>query len=428
MYDLIRRLRLPLVALLLTATVLALLVQPAPSHAQTRSLKVIGYFPYYNIYDKETPYLVTNIPGDKLTHINYAWLDVSAAGQCVSADNWADTGFRYEGDKTNERLRGNFKQLGLLKGRYPKLQVILSVGGWEYSKNLSTAAADEQSRARFAKSCITLMRQYNFDGLDLDWRYPVAGGKTGNLNKAEDFENYPLLLKAIRTQLDAQGERDKRQYSLSISAPPTEVFYKHFSLDDIQAQVDWITLVGFNFEGTWSDRARPQAPLYGSPRDPRGEPTAAEFSIDGAVKAYLDQGVPASKLVLGIGFLGQVWRIGTPGDYFGMYAPVEGIPVGTRAGGQLFYRDILPLLSDSSYIRYFDTLTKTPWLFNQERRIVVSYEDEESLAAKSAYVQQMGLGGVNLWELNYDSKSTLISAMYRLLNPANPASAPTPTP
>lgn len=87
--------------------------------------------------------------------------------------------------------------------------------------------------------------------------------------------------------------------------------------------------------------------------------------------------------------------------------------------------NILPLLSDSSYIRYFDNLTKTPWLFNQERRIVVSYEDEESLAAKSAYVQQMGLGGVNLWELNYDSESTLISAVYRLFNPAL---APTLTP
>src|SRR5690606_26275570 len=143
--------------------------------------RIVGIYSSYNIYDRE--YFVTDIPADKLTHLNYGPLSISENGQCISSDEWADTGFMYPDDKETERKRGNFKQLGLLKAEHPDLKVLMSVGTWEYSAHFSDVAATEEARVRFANSCISYMVANGFDGIDIDWRYPVIGGKEGNVTR-----------------------------------------------------------------------------------------------------------------------------------------------------------------------------------------------------------------------------------------------------
>ena len=47
------------------------------------------------------------------------------------------------------------------------------------------------------------MQQYLFDGIDIDWRYPVSGGPVDG--RPEDTDNLTLLLEEFRTQLDRAG-------------------------------------------------------------------------------------------------------------------------------------------------------------------------------------------------------------------------------
>ena len=339
----------------------------ANAQEPTSPYKLVGYYTSYNIYDQQ--YFVTDIPAQYLTHINYYAINISQNGQCMSGDEWADTQFSYAGDKPTDRLRGNFKQLQLLKKANPKLKVLMTIGGWDQSKYFSDVAATKDARARFALSCVAFMRDNGFDGIDIDWRYPVSGGKDGNDNSPNDSANFTLLMAELRGQLDYWSGQDTKPYLLTMALVPA--FYANYQLAQVQTYVDWINLMSYGFEGSWSTVASPFSPLYGSSRDPRGDKAQLANSVAGIVKECLDSGVPADKIVLGLGLYAQAWSNVKPNDLFGLYEPVNSVPAGTRPGGILYYRDLLPLLSDNSYTRYFDDATKTPWLYSEARRVAV---------------------------------------------------------
>lgn len=395
---------------LLWLAVLPAAAQSNATPAPTSTFKVIGYYAYYSLYDAQ--YFVTDIPADRLTHLYYGPFDVSENGQCVSADTWADTGYKYPGDRDTERLRGNIKQLRLLDGEHPSLSIMMTVGGWDFSANLHAAAATPQNRERFAKSCVAFMREYEFEGIDIDWRYPVVGGKVPEAATPDDAQNYVLLLETLRAQLDAAGEEDERVYTLTVTTPGVPAFYEALLLDEMQPYVDWFNVFTVGYEGAWSALAAPAAPLFGSPRDPRGDEVRTVQSVEGTVNAYLNAGVFGEKLVITVPFYAQAWRNVRPNDYFGLYQPTEGVPNGTRPGGTLYYSDLESFLNSNDYVRFFDIETRSAWMYNENRRIAISYENPESIMNKARFVIQQGLGGMMAYELAYDDRShTLLNAM-----------------
>lgn len=398
-------------SLLLLLVMMPVAAQSAPTAEPLTDHKVVGYYTYYSIYDQE--YFVPEIPADKLTHLLYGPLEVSENGQCISADEWADVGYRYPGDRPTERLRGNFKQLRLLDGDNPNLAIMMTVGGWDFSANLHTAAASPQGRERFARSCVAFMRQYEFEGIDIDWRYPVVGGKEPLEATPDDAQNYVLLLEELRKQLDAASVLDERTYLLSVTTPGVPTFYEPLLLDDMQRYVDWFNVFAFGYQGEWSDLASPAAPLFGSGRDPRGEEVQVLYNVRGTVDAYLNAGVVGNKIVIGIPLYAQAWRNVRPNDYFGLYQPADGVPTGTRAGGTLYYEDLESFLTSDSYVRFFDNETRSAWMYNEQRRIAISYENAESILNKTRYVISQQLGGVMAYELAFDDDShTLVNAIY----------------
>lgn len=387
---------------------------PTPTPGPEREYKVVGYYTSYSIYDLE--YYVTDIPGDRLTHLIYSAVDISDNGQCVSTDIWADRQFSYPEDLPTERLRGNFKQLQLLREEYPDLKILMSIGAWDQSENFSSVAATEEARVRFARSCLAFMREYGFDGIDVDWRWPVDGGQFPQAASSEDRANMPLLLADLRGQLDYWGEQDEQIYLLTMTAPAVEPLYRNYALDLVHSHVDWINLLTYGFQGSWSEIASHHAPLLPNERDPRGEVVRELYNVDGAVNVFLDAGVPAEKIVIGVPFYAQTWRDVRASDYFGLYQPTAGTPAGTRPGGLLFYRDLRSFFDSPSYVRFFDEETRVPWMYNADRRIAVSYENPESIMNKGAYVRENGLGGMFAWELSFDDpQHTLLNAMYRAL-------------
>ena len=135
---------------------------------------------------------------EKLTHINLAFAHIDGSGRVVF---------------DNPDLAPAMKSLLALKHQNPKLKVIISVGGWE-ADGFSDAALTGASREKFAESALTLIRQHHADGIDLDWEYP-GQGVAGIKFRAEDKENFTLLLKALREQLDAASEEDSRSGAIA---------------------------------------------------------------------------------------------------------------------------------------------------------------------------------------------------------------------
>ena len=62
-----------------------------------------------------------------------------------------------------------------------------------------------------------------------------------------------------------------------------------------------------------------------------------------------------------------------------------------------------PTKAASPWIRKFDKVSQTPWLFNPTNKTFISYDDPESIAIKVKYAKSKKLGGVMVWSVDEDS-------------------------
>ncbi len=363
----------------------------------------MGYF-----YGSDRHNHVADIPADQLTELIYAFLAVSPDGQCVSTDAALD--------------RANFLQLQQLKRSHPQLKLLLSIGGYSHSGNFSDAAATDASRRIFAQSCVQFMQANGFDGLDIDWELPVSGGMPGNGHRLEDKRNFTALLAGLRQQLDNLGASTGAHYLLTIAAPIGPGEYKNIELSAIAPYVDWFDLLAYAFYTANSPLTNFAAPLYSSSTDPA--PVSKRLALNGAAaaKAYLAAGIPADKIVLGVPFYGRGWQ-GVPDVNHGLYQSESGpaadstVPTGTWQDGAITYGNLAKYYLGSA-VRYWQSETQEPWIYDPRTGIMITYEDSQSLAAKADYVVAHQLGGIMIWHLSDDDAThTLVNALYSNLYP-----------
>ncbi|MBC7812282.1 MAG: glycoside hydrolase family 18 protein, partial [Burkholderiales bacterium] len=260
---------------------------------ETSDYRIVGYYAGWTMYDRQ--YFVTDIPADRLTHLNYAFALISDAGEVMLGDEWGDTQFPYPGEEGSTGLLGNFHQLQLLKEANPHLQTLISIGGWTGSAKFSDAALTPESRERFARSAVEFILRYGFDGIDIDWEYPTGGGVAGNIERPEDPENFVLLLAELRTQLDAQASQDGVHHLLTIALGSGRTAYEPLDWARIHPLLDWINVMTYDMSGNWSQVTGFNSPLYDSvPTPPEVSSTASTLNV------LLALGSPANKLVMGV--------------------------------------------------------------------------------------------------------------------------------
>jgi chitinase len=317
----------------------------------------------------------------KLTHINYAFGLVSPDGVIVLE---------------NPHAPARLAQLQALKAKNPRLKIILSVGGWG-ADNFSDAALTGASREKFAASAIDIIKRYALDGIDLDWEYPGQPGP-GIKYRAEDKQNFTLMLRALRGQLetlsDARGLTGQDRYTLSIasSAGP---YFVHTEMDRLHEYLDWINIMTYDFAGSWTPVTGHHAALYWNRAAGEDGPSAASF-----VRQHLEAGIPRHKIVLGVPFYGRGWT-GVNPDNHGFHQPYE------NAVEYSWSR----LQSEKGFERHWDDVAKAPFLWNPETSTFVSYEDRESLRVKAQFIRKERLGGFMFWEYAHDPHEELLNAL-----------------
>ncbi len=360
--------------------------------------RVVAYFTAWGIYARN--FQVTDIAADKITHINYAFANVSATGECVLGDSYADIDKAFPGDTWDPGvLRGNFHQLQLLKESHPKLKTLISIGGWSWSAHFSDVASTDAGRTHFASSCVDFMKKYGFDGIDIDWEYPGGGGLAGNSARPEDPHNYTLLLQALRAQLDAL--HDGTHHPLTIAAPAGPTIAARLEMTAMAASLDWFNVMTYDFHGGWDPKTGHNAPLFA----PVGDTT--RFDTNDAVSAYLAGGVAGAKLVMGVPFYGRGWS-GVAATNDGLGQAATGTPMGTWESGVFDFKDLKAHYGAAQgYVRHVDATAKVPWLYNASAQVMISYDDPESIGVKADFAKTKGLGGVMFWELSSDDGSLL---------------------
>jgi len=325
---------------------------------------------------------VEDIDAKKLTHINYAFATID------------------EGRVVARVLNQGLERIHLLKeikAQNPHLKTLISIGGWG-ADGFSDAALTDESRALFTDSAVEFMKEYGFDGVDIDWEYPCSSA-AGIVARSEDKQNFTLLLKKTRERLDEEGSRDNKHYLLTIAVGAGQYFIDGTEMNLVQRYLDYINIMAYDFATGVDKRTGHHTNLYESRICPGN-------SSEKAVNLFMAQGIPTSKLVLGVAFYGRAWSgvgsqnngLGQPGN-----PGVENISTS--------YANISGnLVNKNGFTRYWDDDAKAPYLYNGD--VFISYDDEESMGHKVDYIKKTGLGGAMFWEYSSDMTGALLGRLY----------------
>lgn len=376
----------------------------------------VTYYTSWSLSPTGRNFKPEDIDVSNITHINYAfsdlcWKKVSTNGQACSNDAIPlQTGYVYDGemvlgDPVYDVL--NFESFAAIKEANPHLNLMVSVGGWSWSKNFSNMAADEITRRAFAESVVDFLREYGLDGLDIDWEYPVEGGESHNVHRPEDNVNFTLLMKTVREALDAAGSVDGKYYLLTIASGQGDNFVVNADLENAVKYLDFINIMTYDYSGSWELLAHHNAPLYYDKEHPRA--AAARNNVRGGAVGHLNGGVPPYKLMLGIPYYGKGWTGCAEG---GQYAACTAIPSGTWESGIFDYTDVEEnYLTDPEFTHYWNEASKVSYVYNSKTGTFISYNDPTTMKYASSLVQSLDLAGVMSWEVSGDRNKSLTTQL-----------------
>jgi chitinase len=426
---------------LTTALALAACMTPAVAQTSDHAKILGGYFEEWSIY--YAGYNIANLQQNgvagKLTHLMYAFANVSTTPSpaCAIADTWADyqspylpsvSGVAYPGP-----LYGNFAAIQQLKQLHPGLKVLMSIGGASAANTAAfvTAASTAAGRKALAASCIDLFVNGNiapgitapglFDGFNIDWEFPTA----------TDSKNFTALLAEFHTQLRALAATTGKHYVMSFDGPAGAQNYVNIDLKKAAEQVDFITIDGYNYAGSWQTQTNDASPLFYSKQDPL---YGQDLDIDATVDAYLAAGVPPYKYTMGLPLYGAGWT-GVPNKNHGLYQNSTGpSPVlwangtgvcpdlsGNTAGcdtlltpGLATY-STLSNLTANGYTSYYDPKRVAVSLYDRTAGTFYTFDDPSVALLKMLYIELKvpgGLGGAYVWALkDDDAKGTMVKTM-----------------
>ncbi|MEV8392283.1 MULTISPECIES: glycoside hydrolase family 18 chitinase [unclassified Streptomyces] len=373
---------------------------PGPGPGPGSKVK-LGYFTEWGVYGRN--YHVKNLDTSgsaaKITHINYAFGNVTG-GKCTIGDSYADYEKAYTADQSvdgvadtwDQPLRGSFNQLRKLKAKYPHIKVLWSFGGWTWSGGFGQAV---QNPAAFAQSCYDLVEDPRwadvFDGIDLDWEYPNACGLTCDTSGPASFKN---MMQAMRAKFGSNN---------LVTAATTADASAGGKIDKVDyagaAQyMDWFNVMTYDFFGAFAAQGptAPHSPLTSYPGIPQ-----AGFNSAEAIAKFKAQGVPANKLLLGIGFYGRGWTgvtQATPGG------TATGAAPGTYEAGIEDYKVLkntcppTGTIAGTSYAK-----CGSNWW---------SYDTPATITSKMAWANQQSLGGAFFWDFTGDTANgELVTAL-----------------
>jgi GH18 family chitinase len=241
------------------------------------------------------------------------------------------------------------------------------------------------------------MKDNGFDGIDIDWEFP----------KKDENNNYTQLLGELRQQLDNASIADGKNYQLTtaLSASPYQLSPSDYADSDydlnstvLQATsqyVDFINVMTYDFHGPWENATNHQAALYKNNSD--SSYNSSKLNTDWTIQQYLNAGVEAKDIVLGVPLYGYTWT--------GVNGGINNDSLfqsGTPGNDALLYKDLHDQVGTNGYQAYWDDAAKVPYIYSAQEGVFSTYENTQSVLEKVNYVEQHGLGGMFFWQLSGD--------------------------
>ncbi|MFD5101582.1 chitinase C-terminal domain-containing protein [Streptomyces albidochromogenes] len=485
--------------------------------------RVIGYFTGWRTGKNGEPaYLASDIPWDKVTHLNYAFAHIGSDHRIsVGSDGEKNpaTGMTWPGVAGAEMdpaygYKGHFNLLSKFKKQHPDVKTLVSVGGWAetggyfadngdrvnsggfYSMATNSDGSVNQAGIdTFADSTVAFIKKYGFNGVDIDYEYPTTMKDAGNPldfsyangRRAGLVKGYAALMKTLREKLDRAGAADGKHYLLTVAAPSSGYLLRGMETFQVQKYLDYVNIMSYDLHGAWNEYVGPNASLFDDGKDAElaaaGVYSTAQYGGTGYLNTdwayhYFRGSMPAGRINIGLPYYTRGHK-NVQGGTDGLWgrAPSTNCPAGaglTKCGDGASGIDNLWHDKDTAgkespagsnpmwhaknlekgvvgdyvtkygfaadtkltgtYTRKYDPTLVAPWLWNAEKKVFLSTEDEQSVKAKADYVVDKGIGGTMVWELagdydwntakgQYEIGDSLTTAMYEKFKSATPYGA-----
>ncbi|EAW14096.1 bacteriodes thetaiotaomicron symbiotic chitinase [Aspergillus clavatus NRRL 1] len=357
-----------------------------PSCSGTSSDAIyMGYYEGWNPTQRMCDILLPqDINVTPWTHLYYAFAGIDSTDSTITTTNPNDEEY--------------WRQFTALKQKKPSLKTYISVGGWDLGgKVFSDMVKFPGTRQSFITSAIAMMKQYGFDGIDIDWEYPAAedrGGVEG------DTAN---LVKFLAEMRDAIGN----DFGLTATLPSSYWYMKGFDIVSMAKYVDYFNFMAYDIHGTWDGTTSNSS-------SPDVNPHTNLTEISAGLDLLWRNSIDPSKVLLGLGFYGRSFTLAdpscnTPGCPFYTKNNSTGGGVAgecTVTSGILSDYEINRILEQYNVNVEYDATAGVNWMTWNSNQWV-SYDNARTLRQKADFANGKCLAGLFSWAVDLGGPGTL---------------------
>ena len=326
----------------------------------------------------------SNIDPKLCTHLYYAFANINTTKRSPDP---------FEIDEISSN--GMYRQFNRLKVQNRQLKTLLSLGGASVNTSqFRYVFKTNRIRQDFIRNTIRYLRKYQFNGLDLDWEYPMNDN---------DRQIFTQTIRHYRSEFNKEAKSTNRSRLLLTAAvaayrPKIEIGY---DVKEISRYLDYINLMSYDYHGSWNNFIG-----FNSPLSVRSDEIDHQRFLNqqASVDIWTSHGCPPSKLVLGLGMYGRTFRLTEPFHRdIKPYSPARGpgLPGNyTGSKGFLAYYEICELTTKSQWNMSYDYEQEVPFAWKDDQWI--GFDNRESIEKKCLFIAQERLAGAMIWSLDLD--------------------------